>query len=454
MGPKRFVAATASEALREVRQVLGSDALVISTQENAAGVEIVAITPQDLDDISVSAKQSAVGVGGYTRAAQQKAPAAPEPSPRAHKAGPHELYISEVIRTPSRNANGSPVYTPEQLGAAREALSPKPAAAGADINKLILEMAEVKNLLQSYLARNFWSNLEDRAPAHAGVVKAMINAGFSPKLCADIIQAIPSEGDTSTLLSQVSEILQALIKTKDPISLFDHGGVFTFIGPTGVGKTTTVAKVAARCVLRYGRDQVMLLTTDTYRIGAQEQLKVFAKILGLPVVSVRDSEDLAAKLTEMSRRKIVLIDTAGVGQRDTLMIDQAQMIARGAGAQSHRVLVMSATTDLRTQEDVILLQNQADAAHPIESVILTKTDEAALIAPCVDCLIRYELPLLFISNGQRVPEDLNPANRQYLVHRALRPRTVSQDPGYTSEQMPAVLADSLEQWSKKPQSST
>ena len=317
------------------------------------------------------------------------------------------------------------------------------------MTKLMTEMAQVKNLLQSHLASNFWSGLQQNAPAHAEVVKTLINAGFSPKLCADIVQAIPREGDTEQLLKRVSDIIEALIKTQDPIQVFDEGGVFTFIGPTGVGKTTTVAKVAARCVLRYGRNQVALLTTDTYRIGAQEQLKVFAKILGLPVVSVRDSDDLTAKIKEASKRKIVLVDTAGVGQRDTLMLDQAQLLAKGSG-NSHRILVMSATTDLRTQEDVIMLHNRSDSNEHIKSVIVTKTDEAALVAPILDCLIRYEMPLLFISNGQRVPEDLNPPNTQYLAHRAMRPRTLDSDSGLASDQMPAVLADNLTQWSKTP----
>jgi len=380
------------------------------------------------------------------------------------------LVISDVIKS-QRNLDGSPVYTPEQLGKGKR---PEPDAAAssarasaardselaasalaaassnaAEMSRLVLEMAQVKNLLQSHLASNFWSNLQQNAPAHADVVKTLINAGFSPKLCADIVQAIPKDGDTATLLKRVSDILEALIQVQDPIDVFDEGGIFTFIGPTGVGKTTSVAKVAARCVLRYGRNQVALLTTDTYRIGAQEQLKVFAKILGLPVVSVRDSDDLAAKLKEASRRKIVLLDTAGVGQRDTLMVDQTQLLAKGSG-NSHRILVMSATTDLRTQEDVIMLHNRADSAERIKSVIVTKTDEAALVAPILDCLIRYELPLLFISNGQRVPEDLNPPNPQYLSHRAMHPRTLSEESGISAEQMPAVLADNLAQWSKTP----
>ncbi len=472
MGPERFVASSAAEALKLVRRALGPDAMVLSTSQTADGVEILAITPDALDQLSATSNRSAgASAGGQSVLADG---VYEKPAGRFSSGGaavPHELVISDVIKPP-RNPDGSPVYTPEQLAGggrrpegggqasapgrsssrdselAASALAAASANA-AEMTKLMTEMAQVKNLLQSHLASNFWSGLQQNAPAHAEVVKTLINAGFSPKLCADIVQAIPREGDTEQLLKRVSDIIEALIKTQDPIQVFDEGGVFTFIGPTGVGKTTTVAKVAARCVLRYGRNQVALLTTDTYRIGAQEQLKVFAKILGLPVVSVRDSDDLTAKIKEASKRKIVLVDTAGVGQRDTLMLDQAQLLAKGSG-NSHRILVMSATTDLRTQEDVIMLHNRSDSNEHIKSVIVTKTDEAALVAPILDCLIRYEMPLLFISNGQRVPEDLNPPNTQYLAHRAMRPRTLDSDSGLASDQMPAVLADNLTQWSKTP----
>ena len=473
MGPERFVAASAAEALKQVRRALGPDAMVLSTKETADGVEIMAITPDALDQLSSGAIRQGASSGGSSGSSGfsgELYSAPPRRSGTSTPAIPHELVISDVIKS-QRNLDGSPVYTPEQLGRGKSGESAAAGAAAkssasrdaevaasalaaasanaAEMNRLVLQMAEVKNLLQSHLASNFWSNLQQNAPAHADVVKTLINAGFSPKLCADIVQAIPKEGDTAALLKRVSDIVEALIKVQDPIDVFDEGGIFTFIGPTGVGKTTSVAKVAARCVLRYGRNQVALLTTDTYRIGAQEQLKVFAKILGLPVVSVRDSDDLAAKLKEASKRKIVLLDTAGVGQRDTLMVDQTQLLAKGS-ANSHRILVMSATTDLRTQEDVIMLHNRADSAEKIKSVIVTKTDEAALVAPILDCLIRYELPLLFISNGQRVPEDLNPPNAQYLAHRAMRPRTMSGESGLASEQIPAVLADNLAQWSKTP----
>ncbi|MFZ9070816.1 MAG: flagellar biosynthesis protein FlhF [Burkholderiaceae bacterium] len=471
MGPQRFTAKNAAEALKQVRQALGPDAMVLSTRESDEGVEILAITPDGLDEVSqtVARAGSSLQASRSTPSASLASAAEKRGIEQVTQAFPHELVISDVIKAP-RKRDGSPVHTPESLA---QAGNPMPASAGAaaaqktttsgrplgrpatpgidlspSVQKLVLEMAEVKNLLQSHLATSFWSNLQQQAPVHAELVKRMINAGISPKLCADIVQSLPEQGSIDELSEMVAQTLERLIHTQDPMDIFDEGGIFTFIGPTGVGKTTTVAKIAARCVLRFGRNEVVLLTTDTYRIGAQEQLKVFAKILGLPVIAVRDSEDLTAKLSEASKKKIVLIDTAGVSQRDTLMLDQAQLLAKGQ-ANRHRILVMSATTDLRTQEDIIQLHGHADSGHAIQSVVVTKTDEAALIGPVVDSLIRHSLPLLFISNGQRVPEDLSAPSAQYLAHRALRPRQLGADMDITTEQMPAVLADQLTQWSAK-----
>jgi flagellar biosynthesis protein FlhF len=218
-----------------------------------------------------------------------------------------------------------------------------------------------------------------------------------------------------------------------------------------VGKTTTIAKIAARCVLRYGREQVALLSTDTFRIGAQEQLKVYAKIIGIPVISLRDSEDLAAKISSMRDRRVILLDTAGVSQRDIQMLEQSDLLQAGAPSLK-RILVMSSTTDLRTQEDVILLHSQAarsKEAQALTAAIITKTDEAAQIAPVLDCLIRHQLPLIFLANGQRVPEDLSQANVPYLSHRALHPRTLGSDLNLSDEHIHLLMTHELSLWAQQ-----
>ena len=316
---------------------------------------------------------------------------------------------------------------------------------------MLAEFSEVKQLLQTHLSARAWDDMQSQSTEKAEALRVLLNAGFSPQLCGEIADQLSAQGASDVpLMDRLQALLESKIHTLDPLSVFDPGGVFAFIGPTGVGKTTAIAKIAARCVLRYGRDQLALLTTDTFRIGAQEQLKVYAKIIGVPVVSLRDSDDLAAKLSSMKDRRVILLDTAGVSQRDTQMLEQSQLLLEGAPALK-RILVMSSTTDLRTQEDVILMYQMAEKnekSRAVTAAIITKTDEAAQIGPVLDCLIRHQLPLMFLANGQRVPEDLSQANTAYLSHRALRPRMLSSRLNIPDDQIPVHMADQLNDWIK------
>ncbi|QWE14962.1 flagellar biosynthesis protein FlhF [Polynucleobacter sp. AP-Sving-400A-A2] len=358
----------------------------------------------------------------------------------------NEIPVSSATATSSTltSINTDSISTVSTLSLPAAASAPK-------VEQLLAEISEVKYLLQSHVAGNLWGNIQQESSHVTEIVKHLLNSGFSPKLCAQIARNLPDDFNTQQLIKNAREQVKCLIKTSQAFDLFDRGGVFAFIGPTGVGKTTTVAKIAARCVLRYGRNQVALLTTDTYRIGAQEQLKTYAKILGLSVTALRDSEDLASKIKEFSNRKIILLDTAGVSQRDTLMVEQCQLLQNGSD-RAKRILVMSSTTDLRTQEEVINLHNQAmqnSHNNKLDSVIITKIDEAAHLAPVIDSVIRHDLSILFVSNGQRVPEDLSLPDINYLSHRAMAMRAFSETFSITDEQVPAILSDHLGDWIRK-----
>ena len=501
MGPQKFTASNTAEALKMVKAKMGPDAMVLSTKDTDQGVEILAITPEDLSNMSndsgnPAASSSSDALREENRdagrdfrsestesrfeelnAANLKSKVAADTvrpislGARSNDTAITPISIADALQNKKRKqsqARQEPqVYQPHEetiqpaqfptLSKTSNAVPAAPSeksaslAPSSNVEQLLSEISEVKQLLQSHVAGSFWSSMQQETAPHAEIVKHLLNVGFSPKLCADIVKNLPSSNNFQTLLQEARSQVAGLIRTIDSFSIFDQGGVFAFIGPTGVGKTTTVAKIAARCVLRYGRNQVALLTTDTYRIGAQEQLKVFAKILGLPVVSLRDSDDLAAKLRDLSSRKVILLDTAGVSQRDTLMVEQSQMLQDGS-RNAFRILVMSSTTDLRTQEDVIHLHNQAARAKDMPGIgaaVITKTDEATQLAPVIDCLIRNNLPLMFLSNGQRVPEDLSQPDIAYLSHRAMRSRSYSDDLSINDDQIPAVLSDHLGDWLNK-----
>ncbi len=422
MGPQKFIAANTTEALKLVRQQVGGDAMVLSTRDTPEGVEIVAISPEALSSLSQRKDPEALGKDLSFSSSSAFNPAPPAASFNAPPA------------VPSAAADVPPAPTAPQ------------------VEKLLAEFSAVKQLLQTHLSARAWDDIQAQSTDKAEALRILLNAGFSPQLCgelADELAALPADPNTR-LIDRLQKLLEPKIQTLDPLSVFDPGGIFAFIGPTGVGKTTAIAKIAARCVLRYGRDQLALLTTDTFRIGAQEQLKVYAKIIGVPVVTLRDSDDLTTKLNSMKDRRVILLDTAGVSQRDTQMLEQAKLLLEGAPSLK-RILVMSSTTDLRTQEDVILMHQMAtqnEAQKALIGAIITKTDEAAQIGPVVDCLIRHKLPLMFLANGQRVPEDLSQANTAYLSHRALHPRSISGRMDIPDEQISMHLMDQLNDWIK------
>ena len=332
MGPQKFTALNTAEALKKVRLEMGADAMILSTSDTKNGVEIVAITPGDLANLSSAADPTNKGnrarqmdpeveiaptfssnprlgrdlgnraipkpvnlastdnVGGFKKVEFPKISSAGlnsdsfkpsffESSQRVPASEAKFAGDGESITSRRKTLNGAHA----NHGAESVSASPKSIAELANsprVEKLLTEISEVKNLLQSHVAGNFWGNLQQEKTHLTEVIKHLLNTGFSPQLCADITRKLPETSDLSTLLQSARDQIKGMVKTVDAFAMFDKGGVFAFIGPTGVGKTTTVAKIAARCVLRYGRNQVTLLTTDTYRIGAQEQLKVFAKILG------------------------------------------------------------------------------------------------------------------------------------------------------------------------------
>ncbi len=506
MSAQRFIAANATDALRRIKAELGGDAVVLSSSEVDGGVEIVAIaaaelvtlTPPDTTAPSPSTLAARVAreeakpaaEGGERawrllgeRARREVIEAAPvlhravepwpqsrdslaqpsreearerlqaegrrrlaaqevEPMSAAAPAQEGREYRQELVREELQPAKIAPAAPSVPSAPQANATAPQPTGPG--LHTLSSQMAEVKSLLSGHLAQNFWTSLQQTAPSHALLTRRLLNAGLSSQIVSQMLSELPLDNDFERLLDGAQRWVQSHLQIQDPFALFDSGGVYAFIGPTGVGKTTTLAKIAARCVLRYGRRQVALLTTDTYRIGAQEQLRVFARILNLPVVSLRDSDDLESKVADLSSRKIVLLDTAGVGQRDTMMVEQLEMIRQGYGAV-HRVLVMSATTSTRTLDDVVESHQNALGGQGIHSAILTKIDEGMSLAPSVDCVLRHQLPLLFLSNGQRVPEDLFAADAAYIAHRTVNPRG-RDDSSTDAAHIPAMIADDISGW--------
>jgi flagellar biosynthesis protein FlhF len=258
----------------------------------------------------------------------------------------------------------------------------------------------------------------------------MINVGFTPVLSRQLIDKMPANGDTTWLRRILGHNIRVASAQEDIVA---RGGVYALVGPTGVGKTTTAAKLAARAVVRYGADKVALITTDSYRIGAHEQLKIYGKILGVTVHAVRDTEDLKMTLSGLKHKHLVLIDTMGVSQRDSRVAAQAEMFD-ATGVQ--RLLLLNATSSGETLDDVV--KNYRGSG--VIGCIPTKLDEAVTLGTVLDVVVRHKLTMHYITSGQRVPEDLHEVNLEYLLHRAFK--TVANPTAFAVQELefPAFMA--------------
>ncbi|MDD2686403.1 MAG: flagellar biosynthesis protein FlhF [Gallionella sp.] len=377
MNMKKFIAPTARQALNDIREELGEDAVILSNRKVPQGIEIIAMAGSAVDTLA--------GSNGIHAIAKPLVQAAPEPA--------------QI-----------------KLGTSGE--------------KLMDELRAMQSALKQQLADISSGRASVRESERDTMLRRLLNSGFSVALASMLLDKMPAQQTAGD--NWVKQILKRNLRViEEREEVTEKGGVFALVGPTGVGKTTTTAKLAARAVVRYGADKVALITTDSYRIGAYEQLKIYGKILGVAVHAVKDMDDLKLTLSALRHKKLVLIDTVGMGQRDDRVGDQNAMFD-ACGVK--RLLLLNATASGDTLEEVVRMYHCTN----VVGSIITKLDEAVGMAPVLDVAIRHRLPLHFIANGQRVPEDLHQVNVDFLLHRALKPREDDSPFSLQGVDMPAM----------------
>ncbi|WP_175836037.1 flagellar biosynthesis protein FlhF [Burkholderia anthina] len=373
------------------------------------------------------------------------APAAPQAPARAPQDAAPAGWARDIVRDAERRlpataaaaagTNDTAAARANDADAAKPAertrLSADAAAAVADavksriesvVNDTVMhELGAMRGMMQEQFDSLMWHDRQRRSPVHGALTKHLFAAGFSAQLVRMLVDHLPS-GDATQTFEQAVEWAQSVLAANLPVldsedALMERGGVFALMGPTGVGKTTTTAKLAARCVMRFGASKVALLTTDSYRIGGHEQLRIFGKILGVPVHAVKDAGDLALALSELRNKHIVLIDTIGMSQRDRALSDQIAML-HGANAPVQRLLLLNATSHGDTLNEVVQAYRSAGEHPDLAGCILTKLDEATHLGGVLDTVIRYKLPVHYVSTGQKVPENLYVATTRFLLKSA------------------------------------
>ncbi len=392
---RKFFAGTCRDALRQIREEIGPDAVVLSNRSVANGVEIVALAEEDLDALA----------GGDL----------PTHRPRARPAAP---------------ASAAPVAGGHDA-----------AAASAFAQTMMGELQSMRGLLEEQVAGLVWNDKRRRSPAQGEILRTLLAAGFSAQLGRALLEHLPEGSDRENGLDWVKSALKRNLPVMpNEDELMDRGGVYALMGPTGVGKTTTTAKLAARCVMRHGAEKLALLTTDSYRIGGHEQLRIYGKILGVTVHAVKDATDLRLALTELRNKHMVLIDTVGMSQRDRTVPEQVAMLC-GAQTQVQRLLLLNATSHGDTLNEVVHAYRSASAegGGDLAGCILTKLDESTNLGSVLDTVIRHRLPVHYVSTGQRVPENLHVADRQFLVDTALSAPVTGSPFVPAEEDLPAVV---------------
>jgi flagellar biosynthesis protein FlhF len=396
---KRFQAADVRQAIKEVRDVLGPDAVILSNTRVDGGIEIVAATDYDESQF------------------QRPTPSMSEPVNKETK----------VEINPS--LNGAPVTPSARPEPAKNVWSQEPT-----LVQMRKEIAGMKDMLQSQLSDLAWKDMERINPIQVQLLHRHLAMGVQVELAKSIVAQSRQSEDLETAWRQSLGTLATQIPIQAD-NFLETGGIYSLVGPTGVGKTTTVAKMAARCALKHGAKNVGLITTDCFRVGGQEQLRTYARILGLPVRVARTHEELGSALNELLDRRFILIDTAGMNQRDMQLSEKFSLL-RNQSPRVQNYLTLSATTQTNVLNDII----NAFSHLVLSGCILTKTDETNSLGGAISAMIRHKLPLAYLCNGQQVPEDFSLARPATLVKDAsllmnneqLDPQTLSTYGGFAA----------------------
>ena len=481
-------------ALVQVKEELGSDAVIMSTKKVTGGIEIVAAidpnsqqgsfptkAPRKIEEDKVS-----VGKGSMTRrfanmikqygsnsgsTAQESEPAKAEREEDSLAAllkrqskfqgQPSNSYQSMTSQTPKLDTSGmtraiqsnpnlAHLISDEPMKQQNKPVQPRldpsryekgrrtAQESNEDLEHMRSEMSSIRRLLEHQVSGLMWQEVERREPLRAMLIKRLEKMGLSAELADQLACYIPEDTAPKDAWSALLKLLAEQIPTAK-VDTLSRGGIVALLGPTGVGKTTTIAKLAARAAMEYGPDQVALVTTDTFRIGAQEQLAIYGRIMGCPVRIAKDADELSSVLYQLRNRRLILVDTAGMGQRDVRLTEQLDTLMENSGSEISSYLVMPATAQRRVLQETI----DHFKRIPLSGCILSKIDESLSLGELISVTIENGLPIAYIANGQRVPEDIVLAQPKYLVAKAneLLEKTTEKDPHFWNSEMPE--ADNL-----------
>ncbi|WP_180682476.1 flagellar biosynthesis protein FlhF [Tepidicella baoligensis] len=458
MNAQRFIAPNSREALAQAKAAFGDSAVILSSRSTEQGFEVVATAEEHLAQLAtqVANPGSSTAPRGRMTLEQRAARQLPRLSPKSSVAQDTEMlamstlsfqdYVRERMLRKRREALQGEGDAGKARGTDRAEMAPPPARHGgavaqdgdmvlpfargqqeargsaaaktrspagavpADVPsktaapapvgaRLAEQIDSLKALMEERFTTLAWMGQAKQSPIQSTLLLKLVRSGYSPTVARAVMERLPERYGAAEAFRWTQEVLARNLRTsRDAGQLCDEGGVFALVGSTGVGKTTTAAKLAAQCVQAYGANSIGLITLDTYRVAGYEQLRAYGRMLGVVAHLAHDRAALQDLLELLANKRMVIIDTAGLGQKDPRIQEMMELLA---APSIKKLLVLNAGAHGDTLDDVV----QAYQGTPLHGVVLTKIDEAAKLGPAVDTLIRHQLVLRGLSTGQRVPED-------------------------------------------------
>lgn len=459
MKVKRFFAPDMRQAMRRVREEIGPDAVIVSNHRVAGGVEVVAAHDNDYEmaqqafskdkspkeqkrqeqiDVLTGGQQSNLsGELQKTRLQiaeaerQQKTQNFEVPGSVNRQAEQGEEDLKAILESLKKRQKRKADVAHENFRKANdefnvddlEGLVPDSGMGGEMpdlhteetlIRSMQDEISQLKNLLNQQALSQSRRMAAVAPEANKSPLQRKLDLlGLSDALSSTIVSGIESN------LAPDKAWKNALSKLSDSIPVkgddfIDRGGMVAFVGPTGVGKTTTIGKLAAKYVLKHGSSSLALVTTDTYRIAAHEQLRTFGRILDVPVRVVNETNSLEEVLQSLKTKRLVLIDTAGLNSQEAHSQQQLEML-EGVSLRLKKLLVVSCSSQKRVVEQAY----NAYRSLGLHGCVLSKMDESGSLGDAISLIIEKGLPVTYVTDGQRVPDDISVARKHDLVSRAV-----------------------------------
>jgi flagellar biosynthesis protein FlhF len=453
---RRFFGKDMREALSQVKAELGSDAVIMSNRKVADGIELVAAydkepkaklnisKPSGAPSSQTSSKQNATpslseiigddgpdslkallekqhgaGQGASQDVMQPTSANAQHANDIASHLNFSDAFIDEVEAQqpvdrhsgPSEYQRHSEAFPSHQASSIEEA----PAAPSDELAQIKEELASLRGVLQHQVADLMEAKQTRQKPVHQYLITRLTDMGLSKALSKQLISYTPSHYNERDAWVYLLNLLANRLNVTGNDILTAQGAV-ALVGPTGTGKTTTVAKLAARYAQKYGADSVAMITIDTYRIAAYEQLATYGKIIGCTVRKAQSSEELSDLLFQLRHKRLVLIDTAGFSQRDSRLIKQIKHFDNGQMPVVKKYLVAQANTQYPALQRIIRAYDDIE----LSGCIFTKLDECYSLGEVLSAAVEYQLPVSYVTDGQKVPEDIKIAEAKSLVSAAAK----------------------------------